>query len=243
MRKPACDAGQELAKLKNVIVVALDVTSETSIKDAVKEALDKFDTIDALVNNAGYGLAGPLEFATLDQLDRQYKTNLIGPILVMQAVLPTMRAAKSGVIVNVTSVGGRLVLPLNSLYHGSKFGLEGVSEAAAIELAPFGIKVRLVEPGGVRTDFAGRSLVMTQSETVRDYDPLVANVLAKFAERINVGSEPIVIAKVIFEAVTNTSDKIRYAAGDDANQMLPERYGMSDEQYQKVISERFNVSL
>ncbi len=243
MRKPSCDAAQELAKLKNVIVVALDVTSETSIKDGVKAGLDKFGTIDALVNNAGYGLGGPLEFATLDQLNRQYNTNLIGSILVIQAVLPTMRAAKSGVIVNLTSVGGREVFPLNSLYHGSKFALEGVSEAAAIELVPFGIKVRLFEPGVVHTDFSGRSMVMTQSETVRHYDPIVANVLAKFGEVVNTGSKPLAIAKVIFEAVTSTSDKLRYLAGDDAHQMMSERNALSDEEYQKKLSERFDVRL
>lgn len=243
MRKPSCAAGQELAKLDNVIVVALDVTDETSIKQGVQAALEKFETIDALVNNAGYGLTGPLEFATPDQLDRQYRTNLIGPIMLMQAVLPTMRAAKSGVIVNVTSVGGRLVLPLTSLYNGTKYGLEGVSESVALELAPFGIKVRLVEPGGVKTDFATRSLVITQSDSVRVYDNIVKNVLETFGNITNAGSEPVTIAKVIYEAVTDTSDKIRYLAGDDALEMIPKRYATSDEDYQKEVSERFNICL
>ena len=161
MRKPSSDAGQEQTKLQNVIVVALDVTGETSIKDAVKAGLDKFGTIHVVVNNAGFRLSGPLELAKADQLDLHYKTNLIGPILFMQPVLSMMRAAKSGLIINVSSTVGRIALPLSSLYVGCKSGLEGVSEAAAIELAPFGIRVRLVEPGAVHTDFSGRSMPTT----------------------------------------------------------------------------------
>ncbi len=225
------------------MVVALDVTCETSIKDGVKAGLDRFGTIDALVNNAGYGLTGPLELATLEQIDVQYKTNLIGPILLMRAVLPTMRAAKSGVIINVSSLGVRVVLPLASLYQGTKFGLNGVSEAAAIELAPFGIKVCLVEPGAVNTDFAGRGLVHTQSDTVRDYDALVERVWKKFGELIKAGSHPMAIAKVIFEAVTDTSDKFRYVAGDDARQMWAMRSAMTDEEYRKDTMERYDVRL
>ncbi len=154
-----------------------------------------------------------------------------------------MRAAKSGVIVNVTSGGGRFVTPSLSLYQGTKFALEGVSEAAAIELAPFGIKVRIVEPGAVHTDFAGGSSIMTQSETVRDYDELTERVWKKLGDLMSAGSRTIVIAKVIFEAVTNTSDKIRYPAGDDVHQMLSERFAMSDEEYKKHAIEHFDVQL
>lgn len=243
MRKPTSAAGEAFAKLENVHVVALDVTSETAIAAAVQSTLDRFGQLDALVNNAGYGLAGPMEFATSEQLDRQFQTNLLGPIRLMQAVLPTMRAAKAGTIVNVTSVGGRYVLPFNSLYHGTKFGLEGVSESAALELAPLGIRVRIVEPGGVKTDFSGRSLVMTSSETVHDYDTLVANTLAAFGSIISGGSEPSVIAKVIYEAVTDTGDQIRYPAGEDAHLMLKERIVTSDEDHQKKMTAQFKLEL
>ena len=112
-------------------------------------------------------MSGPLELAKPDQLNLQYNTNLIGPILLIQAVLPTMRAAKSGVIVDVTRVLGRTVLSLNSFYEGSKYGLEIVSEAATIEFAPFGTKARPVEPGAERMDIGGNAIT-TQSETVRD---------------------------------------------------------------------------
>lgn len=242
MRKPSCDAGDELSKLDNVLVVALDVTKENTITAAVKAAVDRFGSIDVLINNAGYGLAGPMEFATAEQLEQQYQTNLLGPIRCMQAVLPVMRTAKSGVIVNISSVGGRVALPLNSLYHGTKFGLEGMSEAAALELAPLGIRVRIVEPGGVKTDFATRSLVIAQSDTIRDYDKMFANAIAAFTAITQHASDPHVIAKVIFEAATDDSDKIRYAAGEDAKLMLKERYEMTDEEHQKKMAEMFKLN-
>lgn len=245
MRKPECDAGVELSKISNVHLVKLDVTNESDIKSAVQETLDKYGAIDALINNAGYGLAGPMEFATSEQLERQYSTNVFGPIRLMQAVLPSMRAAKSGVIVNVTSVGGRLVLPMTSLYHGTKYALEGVSESAAIELKPFGIKVRTVQPGGIKTDFSGRSLVMTTSEEVRDYDPMVANVVGSFMRlaATGSGSEAMTIAKVVYEATTYEGDKMRFTAGDDAAQMFAERAKVSDEEHRTQMMEKYNVSL
>ncbi len=156
MRSPTSEAGVALAALQNVAVLKLDVTSATEIAAAVSATVARFGSLDALVNNAGYGLVGPLELVTAAQIERQIATNLVGPIAMMQAALPHMRAARRGVIVNVTSVEGRVVLPYNTICHGTKFGLEGVSECAALELAPLGVRVRIVEPGGVRTGFGVR---------------------------------------------------------------------------------------
>lgn len=169
MRKPA-DAG-DLAKLERVRVVPLDVTDRESIAAAVQTALTEFGSLDVLLNNAGYGLAGPLEAATPEQIERQFATKVYGPISTMQACLPHFREKTAGLIINVTSVGGRLALPFNSLYHGTKFGLEGISESMALELVPLGVQVKLVEPGGVRTDFAGRSLDFAKKEGLTAYDP------------------------------------------------------------------------
>lgn len=240
MRNPSGEAGKALAELPNVLVLKLDVTSQTAIQEAVAATIGKFGGVDALVNNAGYGLAGPMEFATASQIEKQYRTNLFGPVQLMQAVLPHMRSQHSGVIVNVTSVGGRYALPFNSLYHGTKFGLEGISESCALELAPLGIRVRVVEPGGVKTDFAGRSLVLTSSETVTDYDKMMANTLEAFGSSTG-GSEPTVIAEVIYEAVTDESDTLRFPAGEDAKVMLKERYASSDEAHQKKMTAQFKL--
>ena len=149
MRDPSHES--VLNTLPNVLLHALDVTDLASIQAAVAATMARFGGIDVLLNNAGYGLFGPLEAVTPDQLERQYRTNVFGPVQTMQAVLPQMRAQGSGVIINVSSIGGRVTFPFNSLYHGTKFALEGISESLAIELAPT-ITVNAVAPGFVRKD-------------------------------------------------------------------------------------------
>ena len=149
MRNPA--ATESFKDVPNVKVVALDVTDKASVEKAVAETLSAFGQIDALVNNAGYGLFGPFELASDEAIARQFKTNVFGLFDVTRAVLPTMRAQHSGVIVNVSSIGGLTTFPMNSLYHATKFALVGFSESLSFELAPFGIQVKIVAPGGVAT--------------------------------------------------------------------------------------------
>ncbi|MEM9492069.1 MAG: SDR family oxidoreductase, partial [Myxococcota bacterium] len=169
MRKP--DDGAELAK-DNVLVTRLDVLDSDSIQAAVARAQERFGGIDALLNNAGYGAYGALEATPMDVIRRQFDVNLFGLIATTQAVLPGMRARKSGVIVNISSVGGRMCYPFGALYHGSKWAVEGLSEALHYELIPLGIRVKLVEPGGVATDFGGRSFVFTNDESMAEYQPM-----------------------------------------------------------------------
>ena len=146
MRKP--EDGKDLAALDNVLVTALDVLDSASISAAVAAGLEKFGQIDALLNNAGYGAYGPLEAFPMDKIRRQFDTNVIGLLEVTKAVLPHMRGNTSGTIVNVSSIGGQMTFPLGALYHGTKFAVEGISEALHFELAAAGIKVKIVEPGG-----------------------------------------------------------------------------------------------
>lgn len=155
MRNPA--DGAALAELANVRVLALDVTDRASIEAAVQQA----GRVDVLINNAGYGVFGPFETASEEVIEKQFSTNVYGVFNVTRAVLPGMREQKSGVILNVSSIGGLITFPLFSLYHATKFALFGFSESLQYELAPFGIRVKVVAPGGVKTDFAGRSLVPT----------------------------------------------------------------------------------
>jgi NAD(P)-dependent dehydrogenase (short-subunit alcohol dehydrogenase family) len=136
----------------------LDVTDPATIKPAVDQALHAFGKIDVLVNNAGYGAFGPFEAATNDQIERQYATNVTGLMFVTREFVPHFREQKSGVIVNISSVAGRATFPFYSLYHGTKWAVEGFSESLNFELAPFGIRVKLVEPGVIKTDFVTRSL-------------------------------------------------------------------------------------
>ena len=241
MRNPAASA---LKKAPNFKLFALDVTDSGSIEKAVGQAIATFGTIDALVNNAGYGLYGPFETASRDAIEKQFKTNVFGLFDVTRAVLPTMRAQRSGVIVNISSIGGLTTFPLNSLYHATKFALIGFSESLGFELAPFGIRVKVVAPGGVATDFAGRSLATTFSDDKHPYADTIAKVTAAFRARAASSSYSTSeqIAAVIFEAVTDGISKTRYVAGEDAIALLAARAKMTDEQYVAFMSQRMGLA-
>lgn len=152
----------------NLEIVSVDVTSRTQVDNAVKDALARFDHIDVLVNNAGYGVTGALEELTRDEIDPMFETNVFGLISVTQAVLPHMRARRSGHIVNLSSIGGLIGLPGWSMYNATKFAVEGISEALAAEVEPLGIKVTIIEPGPFRTEFLGASGKKSK-ETIADY--------------------------------------------------------------------------
>jgi NAD(P)-dependent dehydrogenase (short-subunit alcohol dehydrogenase family) len=241
MRHP--DRETELHKLSNLAIFPLDVTNRESINAAVTGTLDRFGGLDVLLNNAGYGLAGPLEAVDPIQLERQFATNVYGPVYTIQACLPHFRAQASGLIVNVSSIGGRLTLPFNSLYHGTKFALEGISESLALELAPHGIRVKIIEPGGVKTDFAGRSLEFMQKDGLHAYDGSIERAMAVFTspERGSAYSEASDIAEAIYTAATDGTNRLRYVAGKDAEAMAAERARMSDEAYSNWAVAHFDV--
>lgn len=241
MRDPSKE--RELQKLDRVTVVRLDVTDRDSIDRAVSQVIDKFGNLDVLLNNAGYGLAGALEAVEPSQLERQFATNVYGVVYTIQACLPHFRQQGSGLIINVSSIGGRLVLPFNSLYHGTKFAVEGISESLAIELAPHNIRVKIIEPGGVKTDFSGRSLDLMQKEGLTAYDESIQKVMQAFTDpqRQSQYSEAADIAKIIYNAATDDTDKLRYIAGKDAEAMAEERYQMSDEEYSRWAIDNFNL--
>jgi NAD(P)-dependent dehydrogenase (short-subunit alcohol dehydrogenase family) len=192
------------------LVTRLDLVDPASITAAVAAATEKFGTIDVLLNNAGYGAYGPLEATPLEKLRRQMEVNFFGLVATMQAVLPTMRAAKSGTIINVSSVGGRMCYPLGALYHGSKWAVEGLTEAVSYELLPLGIRVKLVEPGGVKTDFAGRSFDFSNDESLAEYQPMAQAVVAAMENMDTSGHQaPEEVAEVIFTAATDGSSQLR----------------------------------
>lgn len=241
MRNP--EKERELQKLSNVAVFPLNVTDQKSINSTVAGTLDKFGGLDVLLNNAGYGLAGPLEAVEAAQLERQFATNVYGPVYTTQACLPHFRSKSSGLVINVSSIGGLLTLPFNSLYHGTKFAIEGISESLALELAPHGIRVKIVEPGGVKTDFAGRSLEFMQKSGLHAYDESIQGAMAVFAspDRANDYSEASDIAEVIYTAATDGTNRLRYLAGKDASAMSENRAKMSDEAYIEWAVANFNL--
>ncbi len=204
----------DLAALDHLICLPLDVTMPASIHSAIAAAIGKFGAIDVVVNNAGYGLVGAFETSTPEQIQRQFDTNVFGLMAVTRAVLPHFRARKQGTIVNVSSVGGRTTFPLYSLYHATKWAVEGFSESLQFELRPFNIRVKIVEPGPIKTDFYDRSADVTSNPDIPDYDRFVAKVLPKTNQAGVDGAPPEAVAQIIFQASTDRDWKLRYPVGN-----------------------------
>lgn len=196
--------------------LVLDVADEAAVRRVVAAAEEQTGGIDILVNNAGYGLVGGVEEASLAEIRAQFDVNVFGAIAVIQAVLPFMRARKSGRIVAITSVSGFVGWPSLGVYSASKFALEGVCETLAQEAAPLGIKVLMIEPGGLRTDFATRSRVET-SRTIADYDATVGACRRILAEHAgHEPGDPMKAAQIIFDVATRANPPLRLLLGSDA---------------------------
>lgn len=232
MRSPEKDT--ELSKLENVHLEKLDVLDLSSIEQAIKNGIAKFGKIDALVNNAGYGAYGPLESFPRENIIRQFNTNVIGLMDVTKAIIPHFRQNKDGVIVNISSIGGQMTFPLGSLYHGTKFAVEGISESLHYEMAAIGVKVKIVEPGFIATDFGGRSFDF-QAGDIAAYQPII-NALMKRWQSPNTVSSPSLVAEVIFNAITDGTNQLRYRAGDDAHFLLDTRKKMTDSEFFEMMN-------
>lgn len=214
MRNPEKET--ELHELENVFVTKLDVLDLDSITQAISEGIKRFGGIDVLLNNAGYGAYGPLESFPREKILRQFNTNVIGLLDVTRAILPHFRANKKGVILNVSSMGGKMTFPLGSLYHGTKFAVEGISESLRYEVEEFGGQVKIIEPGAIATDFAGRSFDFHNDEKLTVYQNIVTKIMTAFPQMIKNASPVNVVAKVIYKAATDGKSKLRYMAGKDA---------------------------
>jgi NAD(P)-dependent dehydrogenase (short-subunit alcohol dehydrogenase family) len=194
----------------------LDVTNFDAIPAAVASAERNVGPIHVLVNNAGYGHEGVLEEASMDDLQRQFAANVFGPVAMMKAVLPGMRARRSGHIVNVTSMGGFITLPGISLYCGSKFALEGISEAVGKEVAGFGIWVTALAPGQFRTDWAGRSMDRTP-RSIADYDVVMDPIrAARQAKSGHQPGDPAKAAQALLALIEAPNPPARLFLGEDA---------------------------
>ncbi len=234
MRSP--DKVSALQGLERLICVQLDVTEPTTIEAAITKAMDEFGSIDVVVNNAGYGLMGPFEACTLDQIRRQFETNVFGLMAVSQAVLPHFRARKSGTLINISSIGGRLTFPLYSLYHSTKWAVEGFSESLQYELAPLNIRVKVVEPGPIKTDFYERS-ADRNPKLDPDYQGFYDHIMPKLDQAGSTGSPPEAVAEVIFKAATDRSDRLRYAAGKFIGLLLVVRKLLPDSWFYKLVQQ------
>jgi NAD(P)-dependent dehydrogenase (short-subunit alcohol dehydrogenase family) len=218
MRSPSKET--ELQNLPNVKLFTLDVTDIQSIHTTVADVIAAFGQLDAVVNNAGYGLVGPFEAATPEQIKRQFETNVFGLMNVTQAVIPVFRSQKSGTIIQVASVGGRITFPLYSLYHSTKWAVEGFSESLQYELEAFNIRMKIIEPGPIKTDFYDRSMDIMKRDGLTVYDAYVSRVMPNMMKAGATGSPASYTAGVIYEAASDGSKKIRYAAGGNAGGIL-----------------------
>ena len=239
MRNPAKE--NELTTLDNVHVVRLDVQDAESITTAVKEGIEQFGQIDVLLNNAGYGSYGLLEATPMEKIRRQFDVNVIGLLATTKAVLPHFRENRAGTIINIASMGGKVAFPLGTLYHGSKFAVEGLSEALSFELDAIGVRVKIIEPGSIKTNFGGSSFDFNNDESLTEYQDVIARVTGAFAGIGDSGSEPELVAEVIFEAATDDSDQLRYIAGADAEAIIANRKAADDETFLAVIKQQFDL--
>jgi NAD(P)-dependent dehydrogenase (short-subunit alcohol dehydrogenase family) len=228
MRSPEKET--ELSELENVHLERLDVLDLESINLAIQHGIQRFGKIDALLNNAGYGAYGPLETFPRENIIKQFNTNVIGLMDVTRAIIPHFRENKDGVLVNISSIGGQMTFALGSLYHGTKFAVEGISESLHYEMAQIGVKVKIIEPGFIATDFGGRSFDFQAGE-IADYQPIINALMKQWQNPENTVSPPDLVAEVIYTAVTDDSEQLRYRAGDDAHFLLDSRKKMTDDEF------------
>ncbi len=240
MRTPEKET--ELTELTNVLVIRLDVVDAASIERAVSLGIETFGRIDVLLNNAGYGAYGPLEATPMAKIRRQFDVNVIGLMETTKAVLPHFRANRDGVIINISSIGGKMTFPLGSLYHGSKFAVEGLSEALSYEMAAIGVRVKIVEPGMVATDFGGRSFDFNNDESLAEYQETIGKLMTAWGSMDpNAASHPSVIAETIFTAATDGTDQLRYTAGPDAAVIIGARKAQDDATFMQGIRDQFGL--
>jgi NAD(P)-dependent dehydrogenase (short-subunit alcohol dehydrogenase family) len=218
-------------------VKQLDVTDDVSVTKAIQAISSEAGRIDVLVNNAGYGLNGAFEDLAMDEIKAQYETNVFGLIRTTQAVLPIMRRQESGTIVNISSGAGRFGFPSGSAYVSTKFAVEGLSESISYELEPFGIKVVIVEPGVIRTNFADGLVVAKKSKDPSSpYSQLMQKAASGFEKMMKNASSPDLVANVVLNAVRNENPSLRYLAGNDVETWLGKR-NMADEEAYKMMKQ------
>ena len=221
--------------------IQLNVTNDSSVKAAVEKIGSEKERIDVLVNNAGYGLFGAFEDLSLDEIKAQFETNFFGVVRVTQHILPIMRTMHDrgvgdGIIVNVGSINGKIAFPVLSAYSATKFAIEGLSESISYELEPFGIKVILIEPGPIRSNFMKGSLIPKRAlDPKSPYSELVQKFYDKTKSQHDDAISPEEVAKIILQAISDGAPKFRYVVGNYAASLLETRNNKPDSEFQKMI--------
>jgi NAD(P)-dependent dehydrogenase (short-subunit alcohol dehydrogenase family) len=217
-------------------VIPLDVTDDSSVKNAVNNIISEAGRIDLLVNNAGYGLVGALEDLAIEEIKSQYETNLFGLIRVTQTVLPTMRKQRSGRIINVSSGAGIFGYPGGSAYVSTKFAVEGLSESIAYELEPFGIKVILIEPGFIKTNFGNAMVIAKRAQdSASPYSEMMQKMRASTTELAKNASDAELVANIILEAALNSNPRLRYLAGKDVESWAASKKNLDELEFYNMM--------
>ncbi|MCH7941117.1 MAG: SDR family oxidoreductase [Thaumarchaeota archaeon] len=227
---------QEAAKKENlsIDVIELDVDKEDSIMSAVKKVMSEAGRIDVLVNNAGYGQFGCTEDVPIEDFRKQFETNFFSIVRIIQEVAPIMRKQGSGVIVNISSVVGRMGLPGSSAYISTKFALEGFSECLRYELGQFGVKTTMIEPGVIKTNFF-KSMKIPESKTDPKYKELSDKILSGLKMMVEMGTAPSEVANVVIKAIHDKEILPRYTVGTDAAMFMEAKKMKTDIEFEKYM--------
>jgi NAD(P)-dependent dehydrogenase (short-subunit alcohol dehydrogenase family) len=216
-----------------VKIMMLDVTDDRSVNNTIQSITNETSRIDVLVNNAGYGLMGAFEDLLMEEIKAQFETNLFGLIRTTQAILPIMRKQNSGVIVNISSGAGRFGFPGGSAYVSTKFAVEGLSESISYELEPFGIKVILIEPGFVKTNFH-QAMIRSQHPN-SPYSQMMQKRAAAAAQFFQNGSPPELVAKTVLAAINSPNPNLRYLVGKDVEEWVRNKNSMTNAEFHDMM--------
>jgi NAD(P)-dependent dehydrogenase (short-subunit alcohol dehydrogenase family) len=225
----------------NVKMYKMDVTDLDSIKHTMSQVQKDFGKIDVVVNNAGYGVDGAFEAMSDEVIEKQFNTNVFGLMRVTREAIKHMRPNGGGMIIQISSMGGKITFPLYSIYHATKFAIEGFTESLHYELAQFNIKLKLIEPGPIVTDFYGRSRQFIKPTDTLEYDGFIQKFNDAAVKVMKDAEGPEVVAKTIFKSATDNSNQMRYAVGKPGPMLLTLRKLLSDKLYFLMVKKSYNL--
>ena len=228
---------KELAKKENlpIEIIELDVDKENSVKNTINTIIEKKQRVDVLVNNAGWGLWGSVEDVSIDEFKAQFETNFFSIIRMIQEVAPIMREQKSGHIINISSIAGRIGFPISPAYISSKFALEGLSESLRFELMPFGVNVIIIEPGMIKTNFFEPMKLGKKAENTDAYKNITEKVLSGVKMMAQMATDPKEVSNTIIQAIKEEKPLPRYIVGNDALMFLEAKKMKTDIEFENYL--------
>ena len=231
------EALEKIVKEENlpISVLELDVDNEESMNNAIEKIMAQKGRIDTLVNNAGWGMWGTVEDVSIDEFKQQFETNFFSIVRMIQKIAPVMRKQKSGSIVNVSSVAGRIGFPVSPAYISSKFALEGLSECLRFELSPFGINVITIEPGVIKTNFFDSMKMAKRSDSNSVYNDITSKVISGVKMMAEMGTDPKEVANAILKSINDKNPLPRYIVGNDAMMFLEAKKMKTDIEFENYI--------